>query len=178
MRVRRANLVGLKIGLLTVLSKFDITDYGSVRWLCQCACGNKTVVKTCHLKAKVTRSCGCLLRKSRSMPDSAYRYYFRQYKFSAKNRNLPFELSFLQCKRLFQKPCYYCGVKNSNRPKYGINDKKGTPCNGIDRLNNKKGYIRNNVVTCCKKCNWLKKNLSKTVFINQVKRIYLHLNGQ
>jgi hypothetical protein len=49
------NLCGLKFGLLVAI------EYaGKCKWLCQCECGNKTVVRTQNLKNAKTKSCGCL----------------------------------------------------------------------------------------------------------------------
>lgn len=40
--------------------KLVVLEYlGSSRWLCQCDCGNTTIVTTSHLKSGHTRSCGC-----------------------------------------------------------------------------------------------------------------------
>lgn len=35
----------------------------SVMWLCQCGCGNRTLVQTSHLKFGKVRSCGCLRKE-------------------------------------------------------------------------------------------------------------------
>lgn len=56
--------VGERYGRLLVIRRAD--DYVSpkgvrhVRWLCQCDCGNTTVVDTGLLRNGETRSCGCL----------------------------------------------------------------------------------------------------------------------
>ena len=47
--------------------------------------------------------------------------------------------------------------------------------NGIDRKDNFLGYTLSNVVTCCKKCNFLKRDMSYIDFINYIKQIYLTL---
>lgn len=58
-------LEGQKFGKLTVLERNgtiteeDGTQYSS--WLCECECGNKTVVKGIDLSYGRTKSCGCLV---------------------------------------------------------------------------------------------------------------------
>jgi hypothetical protein len=37
------------------------------------------------------------------------------------------------------RPCFYCGTTDADR--------------GLDRLDNKKGHLRTNVVSCCRLCN-------------------------
>ena len=48
--------------------------------------------------------------------------------------------------RLISNSCHYCG---------GPLNEHGS---GLDRMDNSKGYIRGNVVPCCKDCNTLKSN--------------------
>ena len=49
------NLIGKKFNKLTVL------EYaGNSKWLCQCDCGNTSIVKTASLNSGKTKSCGCL----------------------------------------------------------------------------------------------------------------------
>ena len=55
-------------------------------------------------------------------------------------------------------PCTYCG-------------KIDLPCNGIDRINNTKGYIKGNCAPCCKKCNYMKRDMLKEEFIMKCKEI-------
>lgn len=63
----KKNLVGLRVGKLVVIKDSgQRTDHGEILWLCQCDCGNQTLVKTSHLVRKNrdgTSSCGCLISK-------------------------------------------------------------------------------------------------------------------
>lgn len=70
-----------------------------------------------------------------------------------KDRNLLWEISFEQYSKLISLPCYYCN-KELNQ----------TGC-GLDRLNNRLGYITENVVPCCKECNFIKGNLEQAGFV-------------
>mgnify|MGYP001612350194 CR=1 FL=1 len=51
-------------------------------------------------------------------------------------------LSLRQYTKLIEQPCYYCGTSMANS--------MGT---GLDRLDNRYGYSKKNVVTCCGICN-------------------------
>lgn len=49
--------------MLTVIKKYDQPKSGKywiTKWVCQCECGNYTVVSSCHLRSGHTQSCGCL----------------------------------------------------------------------------------------------------------------------
>ena len=45
---------------------------------------------------------------------------------------------------------------------------------GIDRIDSSVGYEPNNVVSCCKICNYAKSNLTKDDFINWAIRVAEH----
>lgn len=80
------------------------------------------------------------------------------YKYKAKERNLEWCLEDEEASKLFIDSCFYCGC---------IAD----PWNGIDRIDNNKGYITENCVTCCKHCNVAKNTQSQEEFILQANRI-------
>lgn len=58
------NLVGMKFGMLSVISRAEdnIGNDGKnvIMWNCVCECGNKTIVDGRSLKKGHTKSCGCL----------------------------------------------------------------------------------------------------------------------
>jgi len=79
-----------------------------------------------------------------------------RYVYSAKTRGIDFNLSTEDFDNLLVSDCHYCGMKEAN---------------GVDRLDSKLGYHSNNVVACCKTCNYMKMTLSYKEFIEQVKKI-------
>ncbi|MCQ2536246.1 MAG: hypothetical protein MJ110_04665 [Lachnospiraceae bacterium] len=60
--LRTHDLRGKKYGLLTVIA--PLKGKGVARWECQCECGNKTTVAAINLLKGITKSCGCLFRKT------------------------------------------------------------------------------------------------------------------
>ena len=48
-------------GYLTPL--FRVEGKNEIKWLCQCTCGNLTVVKSTHLSQGAIKSCGCYMKK-------------------------------------------------------------------------------------------------------------------
>lgn len=83
-----------------------------------------------------------------------------------------FTLTYEQFATLLTDNCSYCGA-----PPAGIRH-KGTKIelavNGIDRLNNTKGYIINNVVTACKWCNFAKNTMTSTEFQIWIHGLLMH----
>lgn len=88
-------------------------------------------------------------RKYRTDPNIAYSLHLRQ----ANARGYDSELSFEEFWEMIKCKCYYCGLE------------KGLFLNNIDRLDNSKGYIEGNMVTCCKTCNMMKNTLNEATFI-------------
>jgi hypothetical protein len=83
------------------------------------------------------------------------------YKYSAKRRNYPFELSEEQYYKLIQEDCYICGKKTDKNH-----------INGIDRFDNEHGYTFHNSNSCCGQCNIMKKEIDYSIFINKLQKIY------
>lgn len=86
------------------------------------------------------------------------------YKRSAELKQLDFIITFEEYAEIVKNPCHYCGVLHNR----GFN--------GIDRDNNKKGYILENCVSCCKMCNYMKNVLDGEVFVNRVEHILTYNN--
>ncbi len=83
-----------------------------------------------------------------------------RYKHGARTRGLVFCISDDHAKSLFQKPCYYCGFL----PDDGS-------LNGIDRVDSLVGYIQENVVPCCKRCNMAKGRWGVVEFLRWIDRM-------
>ena len=60
---RVVDMSGAKVGKLTVISRGKNTKQNKAQWLCRCDCGNMTVVSRRHLKDHSTLSCGCLRKE-------------------------------------------------------------------------------------------------------------------
>jgi len=61
---------------------------------------------------------------------------------NAKRRGLKWDITYNKYKALISKKCTYC---------FSELDKTGI---GLDRINNNKGYLLNNVTSCCGLCNY------------------------
>ena len=102
---------------------------------------------------------------------ASMRKLIRDYKRHAKDRELEWSLTEEQVVELTKQDCYYCGVKPNNISKSAIYNGSYT-YNGLDRVDNNKGYTIDNVVPCCKKCNTIKGNLTLQEFKELINKIY------
>lgn len=84
---------------------------------------------------------------------------FKTYIISAKSKNLLFELTKEQFIELCKKECFYCG------------DIQEKGFNGIDKIDCKGNYIKDNIVPCCEICNWMKGSINQEVFIKKIEHI-------
>ena len=155
------NLTGSIFNDLTVI-KFVRKEVGRSLWLCKCVCGNKIKVRRHNLTMGVTKSCGCI-RQINGVLNNV----FERYKRQAKTRNLKFDLTKEQVRHLIFNKCSYCGSIPENK-----NTRSLIMYNGIDRLNNKKGYTKFNCVTACKYCNRSKGIRTLTEFHNWIINVY------
>ena len=99
------------------------------------------------------------------------------YKRHAKDRNLSWDLTRQEVAEIIKKDCYYCDNPPSNikRTKNTIEPLR---YNGIDRIDNSKGYTKDNVVPCCKQCNLAKRDLSLDEFVYWIKRVHTNMVEQ
>jgi hypothetical protein len=58
-------------GRWTVLSRAENTTQGQTQWLCRCECGTERIVVSILLRRGITRSCGCL-KQDRSVRDAKH----------------------------------------------------------------------------------------------------------
>lgn len=106
----------------------------------------------------------------------------KKYITNAKKRNLEWSLSEDEALELFSSDCYYCGVYPSQEFNYYNSEKytketylkNTTFYNGIDRIDNNKGYFLMNCVPCCKKCNYAKRDMSIEEFEEWIDQLIKH----
>lgn len=56
----RSNIAGKRFGKLIAQERIQDKTNGKILWLCQCDCGNTTIVQINNLKSGHTKSCGCM----------------------------------------------------------------------------------------------------------------------
>ena len=201
MHSRTTDLLGKRFGRLLVMSFAGYLRVNSLTrersqraafWVCACDCGTVLKIRACHLKVGInnpgkrsTKSCGCLAQEA--MADTgkknaleegiaASRYVYGRYKYSAQKRGHEFALSFAEAMQLFLSHCHYCGDAPS-QVAYKDWYHESFTYNGIDRVESSKGYVYDNCVSCCGRCNYAKHEGSVEDFKAWAKRLYEHINS-
>lgn len=182
----KEDLLNQRFSRLLVIEPAESIN-GKSSWKCLCDCGNIKIVKAKYLKNGDTKSCGCLnIEKRKERYKSVYqirqKYFDPQTAAAAKilrDRYSDTDLTLEQFIAVTSQPCYYCGRypkttnscihKNSSQD---VAENGYFTYNGLDRIDSSKDHSKNNVVTCCKYCNYAKHNMSVQEFTNHIKRYY------
>jgi hypothetical protein len=176
------DISGKRFGKLLVIRHVDKPEgivTRSTFYECKCDCGNTKIIRREHLTCGRTNSCGCLVGRTKNLPytpEVIKKRIYSTYIRTAVYRNLDFTISEEEFFNLIASKCYYCGRGPQRIAKMRG---KEIPYNGIDRLDNTKGYIKGNYITCCEDCNKAKRMMSEVEFQNLIKLIYNNyiLNG-
>lgn len=148
-------------------------------WKCICLkCNKEWEVSGNSLRNKSSNCKECYYKiipgkkRIKTSKEQVESQLYARYKCEAKNRSLQFSLTKLEFINYIYKECFYCGKEKSSYQKSEI-DKDIIYYNGIDRVDNLKGYELTNCVTCCKQCNVKKKSITP----DMIKKAYNFLFG-
>jgi len=165
----------------------------AIMWKCLCSCGNVFECSTSRLRGLIPKikSCGCKNfhgyhhNRKGTPAERSYKALHNRYKQTASKRGIEFRLSESDVVSLFEQSCYYCGRKPSTKYNVCITisekprsahkewmDDAWIVYNGIDRIDNSKGYTTNNTVPCCKTCNYAKLEMSLDDFLGWIGTVY------
>lgn len=191
----KRNLSGQIFNKLTVLEE-EIGTFKKRRitWKCQCICGKIAYMETAVLTTGHSKSCGCGELENKRNNCKSGRILRTQVR---KNPRLQLakwvfqknysdgDLIFDEFLNLSQQSCFYCNTLPSNDLKFSskaytqeYRDASQFIYNGLDRINNDLPHDRNNIVTCCKNCNFAKRDRKYDEFINWIKYTYLNLENK
>jgi len=146
------NIIGKKIGRLTVLENTEKRYRRMVIWLCICDCGNKIELPTMSLSSGHTKSCGCLQK------DKVTKH--GEFKGKGKQTTLTYESWRAMKKRCLELNSkqykYYCDHEICDKwinSFFNFKKDMGERPKGyhLHRIDNSKGYYPNN-------CEWKEKS--------------------
>lgn len=113
--------------------------------------------------------------------DASWNWHYRRYRIRALDSSIDFDLTLEQFRSIAENNCTYCGDGPKIKNRYRSENKHYTEetllradilANGIDRVDNDKGYILANCVPCCTACNLMKSNHTKQKFLLQISKIF------
>lgn len=167
-RITGKNVIypGYQCENLTVLTFVDKHPHKGHKWLCQCVCGKTIEVYAYllnHKNKKHTKSCGCKHLRHKHTKDISGTF-FSHKKWSAKTRNIEFNVSIEDLQLLLEKQNYKCAISGIElTTTLGKKYHSGTI--SIDRIDSTKGYLLDNIQLVHKDINFMKYTLSQDRFI-------------
>lgn len=178
---------GKRYGRLVVIEQAASVGQAGARWLCQCDCGRQSVVIGTLLRRGTTKSCGCLRSDSIQRATDAWRlprgegainWLFDDGQRRARRKGVEWAIGKELFRQIIARPCVYCGAEYSSEfgDKHGFNG--GVKYNGLDRVDNARGYVPDNVVPCCRACNVSKNARELEEFRDWARRLYQHWAGK
>lgn len=187
--MKKENLLGQKFTRLLVIAEAEpVGVRRRPAWLCQCDCGNQKIVKSEELKNGDTKSCGCWNQEKRKerantmyeacvkfhpSETSARRIWLKRYS----DGGILFDDFF----RISQMDCHYCEAKPNSVINAAKEDKKSSQSakdngdfvyNGLDRIDSSLPHTLDNVVPCCKWCNYAKRERTTVEFDIWIDQVY------
>jgi len=168
------------IGSVQIISDIPIIINNRKQYLTKCLiCSKESTRRLDHLEGKnIPQYCkycrDSSVAKLRVSTNTPFNALYSNCRTGAKSRKLEFNITKEEALYIMLQNCYYC----NNSPKESSTSKKNnrtdTPFfhNGIDRLDSKIGYIKNNCVPCCGVCNMMKNKFPKDLFFEQISKIY------
>ncbi len=155
-------------GLIAINPTSERASDGSIVWSVKCQICSSLAKKSAS-DLKRGRG-GCPVCVEQKAQDSPCLTIYNNYKRNARRLKRSFEISFEQFKGLVSASCSYCGdAPSSVLKKAGA--RYGIVYNGLDRVDNDRGYVLDNVVTACKFCNFAKSQWTLDEFLAWLKRI-------
>lgn len=177
------DITNTKFGYLAAVKYVKSRDGNGAIWECICDCGNICEVRSHSLLRGKTKSCGCKsaelisIAVSKETGSSNITQLFNTYKQNAKLRGYCFELSLIDFSYMIVENCYYCGIGPSQKlVKSNIQGARTLLYNDIDRIDNTKGYMNDNVITACGQCNFARGDRIFVDFIKWIDRASKHLS--
>lgn len=168
------DMAGEVHGDLTVLQFVHVPDSADRKrkwkWLVRCTCGEEELVSRgslCDGKVSCLQCSHKRRGNKRTLKDftATKNRLIRVFKRNARTRGLIWELDKNYALNIMDKPCHYCGLP----PK---EDCDGLVRSSIDRVDNAKGYTKDNVVPCCFECNRMKHTMSVEQYHEHVARVH------
>lgn len=189
----RKDLTGKTFGRLSVVSFHHREWRGKksiIHYLCKCICGTEKIILRASLSRGLTTSCGCYRKERVSKSGESRRTDGRLMSAKQMWKNSYKDgCSFETFMKLSQSLCHYCDSPPSNSYNIYINTSgkiksKISPdwanqswfkYNGLDRLDSTQAHNEDNIVACCKTCNYAKREMTLDEFRTWARRLADHV---
>lgn len=165
---------GGRFGEWTMLS----SERSGSKVKCRCSCGGVYMVNYYRLvKGQSTKCRPCafeaMRRPRKSKSQQSFCVLYHNYKADAAKKGHDWDLDKATFRSLTGTKCRYCGIGPRQKTHAYSRGRRMAPYvhNGVDRVNNAKGYVPGNVVPCCYACNRAKSSMTVSEWRRWARRI-------
>jgi hypothetical protein len=144
----------------------------TLSWWSLCPQCDQEFLRTTN-KFNDVKSCyGCrgVVRRTYS-EDITWGQLYSQVKARKRSKELGFDLSIDDFKKISKMNCNYCNAEPLPR-NIGKDWYPAVNANGLDRVDSNVGYLYDNLVACCTACNTAKGSMSVNEFMTLIVKIY------
>lgn len=172
------DLTGLVFGHLTVKEYAGQDKKKRALWAVVCVCGKECVKQSYHLVRGATTSCGCERNAAkRGGSETTKNISYKTHQKRAREKGIAY-LTREAWSEIVVRPCHYCrgydmrGYRTATSMSDSVFETMIIPLNGVDRVDNARGYEPENCVPCCYACNRAKGSMSYGEFVEHVRKMY------
>ena len=171
----KLDILGYENNIL-VIEEYLYSEKKTSYWRVKAKYNNEYHILTRKLLLECDFRPSCCIDQTERKISSAFTSVYHQYKAGATKRGYSFNLTKDQLRKLTSSDCYYCKKPPSNKQRQFNGSGGEYIYNGVDRMDNNKGYSLENCLPCCSICNHAKHNLTYDQFVEMVVRIFQTLN--
>jgi hypothetical protein len=171
------NIANTRYGKLTTTNNYETRQKGKtqiVYWECKCDCGDIIWIQGTELRRGYATSCKSTICKSKINRASKYFYQVQLSRIQdqAKRRKKSCDLTLEQLDSIFEAQdgkCYYTGdILDINYTSGYILKRSNL---SIDRIDNSKGYTKDNIVLCTIRANVGRGTSTQEEFISMCRKV-------
>ena len=169
MATPRVTRIGERFDRLTVIG---FTKEGRSRSICRCDCGNEVKIRSSLLPVNLTNNCGCEPRGLWRGVGKVSLTYFKRVMRGAALRNMTFDLRIEDLWEQFQSQNGLCALTGLpiEFPKHTTDRGEAS----LDRIDNDRGYFRDNIQWVHKHVNRMKMDHSDARFVELCRLVVKH----
>lgn len=140
-------------------------------YLCRCSCGFIKPVLTCNLTSGSSKRCKKCTHKKLMTRKHIMDQLWNVLNHGAKRRSIPVEITKDDMLEQFNKQNQLCALTGIKLEIYLERDLYTSTTASLDRIDNTKGYLKDNIQWVHKKINALKNDFEQSEFLNWCKLI-------
>lgn len=180
MKTKTKNLINMQFGEWTVISFYgyvkNSTGGGNATWNCKCSCGFEKFVMAQYLLNGSSTKCRSCADKRGCIENEMPPYIWKNILSNASKRKIKLNVTKEECFNLLQKQNFKCKLSGLDiyLSKCAAEHLENKTTASLDRIDNLKGYLIDNIQWVHKDINLMKRTLTEEHFIKLCNDVVNH----